>query len=54
MYEEQIISGYPDGAIGSSGGGCVWELLVACLHNAIVARGILVTILHYGTPETPA
>ena len=41
-----------DGAMGSSGGGRVRELSVLCLHNnAIVARGILVTILHCGTPE---
>ena len=53
--EEQIITGYGypiDGAIGSSGGGRVRKLLVVCLHNkAIIARGILVTILHCGTPE---
>ena len=48
-----MITGYPiDGAMGSSGGGRVWKLLVGCLHNnAIVARGILVTILHCKTPE---
>ena len=53
--EEQIITGYPiDGAMGSSGarGGRVRKLSVVCLHNnAIVARGIPVTMLHYGTPE---
>ena len=51
--EEQIITGYPiDGAIGSSGGGRVRKLSVVCLHNnAIVARGILVTIFHCGTSE---
>ena len=53
LNEEQIITGYPiDGAMGSSGGGRVPKLLVVCLHkNAIVARGILVTKLHCGTPE---
>ena len=51
--EEQIITGNPiDGASGSSGGGRVQKLSVVCLHNnAIVARGILGTILHCGTPE---
>ena len=51
--EEQIITGYPiDGAMGSSGGGRFRKLSVVCLHNnGIVARGILVTILHCGTPE---
>ena len=51
--EEQIITGYPiDGAMGSSGGGRVRKLLMVCLHNnAIVARGILVTMLDCGTPE---
>ena len=51
--EQQIITSYLiDGAMGSSGGGRVRELSVVCLHNnAIVARGILVTILHCGTPE---
>ena len=51
--EEQIITSYPvDGAMGSSGGGRVRKLSVIGLHNnAIVARGILVTILHCGTPE---
>ena len=51
--EEQIITGYPiDGAMGSSGGGHFLKLSVVCLHNnAIVARDILVTILHCGTPE---
>ena len=53
--EEQIITGYGypiDGAIGSSGGGRVRKLSVVCLHNkAIIARGILVTILYCGTPE---
>ena len=53
INKEQIITGYPtDGAMGSLGGGWVWELSVVCLHNnANVARGILVTILHCGTPE---
>ena len=38
--------------MGSSGGGQVRELSVVCLdNNAIVARGILVTILHCGTFE---
>ena len=48
-----MITGYPiDGAMGSSGGGWVRKLSMICLHNkAIVARGILVTILHCGTPE---
>ena len=51
--EEQIITGYMvDGAMGSSGGGRVRKLYVVCLHNnAIVARCILVTILHCETPE---
>ena len=51
--EEQIMKGYPiDGATGSSGGGRVRKLSMVCLHNnAIVARGIVVTILHCGTPE---
>ena len=50
--EEQKITGYPiDGAMGNSGGVHVRKLSVVCLHNnAIVARGILVTILHCGTP----
>ena len=50
---DQIMTGYPiDGAMGSSGGGRVSKLSVVCLHNnAIVARGIMVTILHCGTPE---
>ena len=53
INEEQITTGYPiDGAMGSSGSGRVLELSVVCLpNNAIVARGILVTILHCGTPE---
>ena len=53
--EEQIITGYTiDGAMGSSGGGRFRKLSMVCLHNnAIVARGILVTILHCGTPEPP-
>ena len=54
VNEEQIITGdLIDGAMGSLGGGWVRKLLVVCLHNnAIVARGILVIILHnYGTPE---
>ena len=48
--EEQIITGYPiDGVMG---GGWVRNLSVVCLHNnAIVARGIMVAILLYGTPE---
>ena len=38
--------------MGSSGGGRVRKLSVVCLHNyAIVARGILGTILHCGTPK---
>ena len=38
--------------MGSSGGGRVPKLSLVCFHiNAIVARGILVTILHCGTPE---
>ena len=38
--------------MGSTGGGQVRKLLMICLHNkAIVARGILVTMLHCGTPE---
>ena len=51
--EEQIITSYPiDGAMGSSGGGRVQKLSLVCLHNnAIVARGVLVTILHCGTFE---
>ena len=53
INEEQIITSYPiDSAMGSSGGGRVQKLSVVCLHNnAIVARCILVTILHCGTPE---
>ena len=53
MSDDQIITGYPiDGAMGSSGGGRVRKLSVVCLHNnAIIARDILVTILHRGTPE---
>ena len=40
------------GTMGSSSGGRVRKLSVVCLHNnAIVARGILVTKLHCGTPE---
>ena len=36
----------------SSDEGWVRKLSMVCLHNnAIVARGILVTILHCGTPE---
>ena len=52
--EEQIITGHPiDGAMGSSGGGRVRKLSVVCLHkNAIVARCILVTILHCETPKS--
>ena len=51
--EEQMITVYPiDGAIGSSGGGRVWKFSVICLHNnAIVERGILVTVLNCGTLE---
>ena len=51
--EEQMIIGYPiDGAMVSLGGGRVRKLSVVCLHNnAIVARGILVTLLHCGIPE---
>ena len=51
--EEQTITGYPiDGAMGTSGGGWIRELLVVCLHNnAIVARGILFTLLYCGTPQ---
>ena len=38
--------------MGGWGGKRVRKLLVVCLHNtAIVARGILVTILHCGTLE---
>ena len=37
--------------MGSSGGRWVRKLSMICLHNnAIVARGIMVTILHCGTP----
>ena len=54
--KEQIITGYPiDGAMSSLGGSRVWKILVVCLHtrnNTIVARCILVTLLHCGTPET--
>ena len=51
--EQQIITDCPiDVAMGSSGGGRVRKLSVVCLHNnAIVARGILATVLHCGTPE---
>ena len=54
VNEEQIITGYPlDGAIGSLGEGRVRKSSVVCLHNnAIVARGILVKKLHYGTTES--
>ena len=50
---EQIITSYPvDGAMGCSGGGRVRKLSVIYLHNnAIIARGILITLLHCGTPE---
>ena len=49
---EQIITDYPkDGAMGSSCGGRVRKLSAVCLHNAVVARDILVTKLHCGTPE---
>ena len=53
VNEEQIITGYPkDGAMASSGGGRVLKLSVVCLqNNAIVARGIMVTTLHCGTPK---
>ena len=53
INEEQIITSYPiDGAKGSSDGGRVQKLSVIYLCNkAIVARGILVSILHCGTPE---
>ena len=53
INEDQIITGYPiDGAMGSAGGERVRKLSVVCLHNyAIVARCILVIILHCGTPE---
>ena len=49
--KEQILTGYPiDGAIVSSGGKRLRKLSMVCLHNnAIVVRGILVTILHCGT-----
>ena len=48
-----MITGYPiDGAMVSSDEVLVRKLSVVCLHNnAIVASGILVTILHYGTPN---
>ena len=51
--EEQIITCYPiDGSMGSSDAGWVRQLSVVCLHqNPIVARGILVNILHSRTPE---
>ena len=40
--------------MGNWGGGRVRKLSVVCLHNnAIVARGILVTKLHCGTPKPP-
>ena len=53
INEELIITGHSkDGAMGSSGGGRVPKSSVVCLHNnAIVVRGILVTILHFGIPE---
>ena len=52
--EEQIITGYLiDGAMGSSGGGRVQKLSDVCLHNAIVARGFWLLILHCGTPDPP-
>ena len=53
LNKEQIITGYQiDGIMGSSGGGRVRKLTVVCLHNnAIVARCILVTLLHCRTPE---
>ena len=53
INEEQIITGYPiDGAMGNLGVGLARKLSVVCLHNnAIVERGILVTILHCGTLE---
>ena len=48
--EEQILYNYPiDGTMSSSGGWWVRKLSMVCLHNnAIVARGILVTLLHRG------
>ena len=51
--EEQIITAYPiDGTTGSSGGGRVRKLSTISLHNnAIVARGIIVTIYWIVTPE---
>ena len=51
--EEQLITGYQiDGAMGSLGGGRFRKLSVIRLHNnTIVARGILVTILHCGIPK---
>ena len=53
--EEQKITGYHiDDDMGSSGGRQIRKLSVVCLHNnIIVARGILVTILHWDT-RTPA
>ena len=48
-----MITGNPiDGAMGSSVGWRARKLTVVCLYNAIVARGILVTILHRGTSES--
>ena len=51
--EEQILIGYLiDGAMGSADGGRARKLSMVCLHhNAIVARGILGTILHCGTTK---
>ena len=41
-----------DGAMGSTGEGWFRKLSVVFIHNnAIVAKGILVTILHCGTPK---
>ena len=53
--EEQIKTAYPiDGAMGSSGGGRISEVIVRLLHNnAIVARGILVTIALWDTRTPP-
>ena len=53
--EEQIKTGYPiDGAMGSSGGGRVSEVIVGLSHNnAIVARDILVTIALWDTRTPP-
>ena len=51
LNEEQIIHGYPiDGAMSSSGAEVIGRLFTYC-YNAFVARGILVTPLHCGTPK---